>query len=195
MEACTFEADQFNRQQPKASRDWLAGIIEIIWKHTLDVWASQNQDQHGTDADKEVQAKRPLLPRARGLCERHSHLPHQATETMLDVDLATRETQTARKIQQWLQIAEPHLKQQEKAVKEQEKQRKKHPTATHQDLREHFSVAPKSPTRRPIETRTAEPKTLKQSLLPTEGATTHRRTTTHTPNITPTNRAKPKTLK
>jgi hypothetical protein len=50
---------------------------------------------------------------------------------VLDADMVTREKQTARQIQQWLSIAEPHLKQQEKAAKEQEKQRNKHPAATH----------------------------------------------------------------
>jgi hypothetical protein len=57
MEAHTFEADQLGWQQPKASKDWLAGIIEIIWKHTMDLWASRNQDKHGTDADREAKAK------------------------------------------------------------------------------------------------------------------------------------------
>jgi hypothetical protein len=69
------------------------------------------------NADEEAKAKRLLIPRARGLCERFSHLPPNATETILDVDLNTRERQTANQLCQWLLIAEPHLKQQEKAVR------------------------------------------------------------------------------
>jgi hypothetical protein len=48
-----------------------------------------NRDKHGIDANEEMKAKRLLLPRARGLCERHSRLPPQVTETTLDVDLET----------------------------------------------------------------------------------------------------------
>jgi hypothetical protein len=134
MELHTFEADQLGKQQPKASKDWMVGIIEIIWGCMLELWESRNQGTRGLDADREAKAKRQLIPRAKGLCERFSHLPPNATETTLDVDLKTREKQTANQLRQWLPVAELHLKQQEKAVKEQEKQRKKHPEATHQDL-------------------------------------------------------------
>jgi hypothetical protein len=195
MEACTFEADQLGRKQPKASKDWLVGTIEIIWRCIMELWESRNQDKHGIDADKEDKAKQLMLPRVRGLCERCSHLPPKATETVLDVDLETRERQTMRQIQQWLLVAEPHLRQQEKAVKEQERQGKKHPEARHQDLREHISVAPKSLTRQaPTATGIAAHKNLKQSLLPTGSANTQRRTITHAPNTTSTSRATPKKL-
>jgi hypothetical protein len=59
---------------------------------------------------EETKAKRLLLPRARGLHERHSHLPPQATETAPDVGMADRAKQAARWIQKRLLIAEPCLK-------------------------------------------------------------------------------------
>jgi hypothetical protein len=94
MEAHTFEADQLGQQQPKASKGWLVGIIEIAWRHIMELWESRNEDKHGINADKEVKAKRLLMPWVRGLCEQCSHLPLNATETLLDADLATREKQT-----------------------------------------------------------------------------------------------------
>jgi hypothetical protein len=137
--------------------NWLVGIIEIVWRHVMELWESQNNDKHGINAGKEAKAKPLLLPRVRGFFERHSHLPLNATEALLDVDLATREQQTAGHLQWWLLIAEPCLKQQEKAVKEQEKQRKKHPAATHQDPWECIFVAPKLPARCPPETQKVDP--------------------------------------
>jgi hypothetical protein len=138
------------------------------------------KNKHGIDADKEAKAKRLLLPQVRGLCERHSQLPPNATETMLDVDLNTRENQAAHQLCQWLLIAEPHLKKQEKSLKEQERQQKKHPEATHHDLREHISVTPKSPARHaPCETTTTTPKAANKQMRLTDNiAAPVRRSTT-----------------
>jgi hypothetical protein len=123
-------------------------------------------------------------------------LPPNATETVINVELAIREKQTTRQLRQWLLIAEPYLKQQERVLKEQARKGKKHPEARHQDLREHISVAPKSPTRRvPTEPRKAAPRNLKQTLLPNGSATTQGSTTSHAPTLTPTSRATPKKLK
>jgi hypothetical protein len=107
MEARTFEADQFWRQQPKARRDWLVGITETIWRHIMELWESRTQDKRGIDADEEAKARPLMLPREREIHERHSHLPLNATETMLDVDLNTREKLTAHQLHQWSLIAEP----------------------------------------------------------------------------------------
>jgi hypothetical protein len=65
----------------------------------------------------------------------------------LGTDLETQEKQAAPQLQHWLLIAEPHLKQQEKAIKEQEKQKKKNPEAIDRDPREHITAARKRRTR------------------------------------------------